>query len=231
MTKRALLTASLMLLAIGCGASTERASSGESNRHPEFDAVIQAFMDFRNALLDRDEEAFVSCVDGREAEIEFYRSMFRIGRAVQNFREKVDARFGPEIADELCGQQDPIAFMANDVAMVGEDDLVIDIRGDTAMCQLKERPDTEPLRLAKKDERWRVVLEAPADPANEDATMIAPTLIAMSEIWNDMAERVDDEGMDPERLKHEMEMKMAAFAMRMMATQEAGAADPPPAEE
>ncbi|MHC4984723.1 MAG: hypothetical protein ACYTFO_01070 [Planctomycetota bacterium] len=176
---------------------------------------VQAALDLRDAVIEGDQDAFVACFDAGEYQQRTLGAMFAFLMAQQALNEAVLGAFGEEGAAEFHGGESEDPF--GEIAAITEDDLIVEVDGDEATIQKVGEEDDDPLHLVRTDGDWLIVFDEQDEPTSqeeiEEIEQGLQTVEAMTQVFNNVAEMADDEGMTPEALKEQMSMQMLSVMM------------------
>ena len=203
MTKRLLLlSVAMMLLVVGCGGAKKATAPKE------------AILNMRDALADKDEEAFVSCFDVDENGEKMMRTMFEMGEVLEDFSEKVTKAFGEEAVGPLKIMDDPFA----EFATIKADDLEITESedGSGATCTFRGG-DMEDMPLVKKDGVWLIGLAEDEAPTSDDVAAALKSAEIMTKLLQELGDRAEVDGMTFEKFLNEYDQKMLSAVYEEMA--------------
>ena len=171
---------------------------------------LQAAMDFRDAVINGDEAAFLACFDAGPYQQQMIGAMFSLMQSHSALNDALLDAFGEQGVAEFYGEggKDPY----REIASVTEEDLTVEISGDEATVT-KDGDSDDPLQLVNKGGEWLIVFPQaePTSPEEvEQAEQGVRAMEAMAQAINDVAAMVHDEGMTPASLQEQVAVRVQA---------------------
>ena len=181
-----LLAVGVVFIASGCGAK---------------DTPQQTVEDFRAAIVNSDQAAFLACFDASALQQQLLVATFDMEMALRAFRVQVAEAFG-EPASHQFGADDPfITLMKMD-----PDELSFDVEGDRASLN-NIRGFWE---FTKVDGEWKITLgHMAASP--EHVTKGVATMGLVGGVYREMIPQVTQEGMTVKQLQADLRAGMDAL--------------------
>lgn len=196
-----LLVTGVMLSIAGCDSSNSDSDSTAAVPTPKADTPMQAFENFRAALLSGDTAAAADCFVLAGQQRDAFEAVVEFSNAVEGFDSELTRVFGEDAAAQF-GLQSPLS----EVADINAADCSFTEAGDTAVCT---SPDGTTHDMVKADGVWKFTADdMPLD--DPDFLKELEGMKAFTAIIKEMTGEVGKEGMTMEQLQ-------ATFVERMMA--------------
>lgn len=203
MTERLIpLIVVLMFVLVGCEPGQESAPAA---------TPMQAIRQLHDALDAGDEDAFLACFDATEDDREFLHVVFDYDQTIRNFDRKTVAAFGRKV------QHLPVEPSFVIATNLPPEDLIWSQTDEYATCQSETYRELG-VELRLRANGWLIL------PSHEEITPedIRDTRIlygAFTPVFNEMADRANEEGMTLQTFRQEFDRKFSAAAVAVASEQ------------